>query len=774
METNAVLHQRSPNPLVLLTKLLLIIMVAESIVMVLLPHLVEQDSVYLSSLGDSALLATLSAPFIWRLIVMPIRTEALTEVARTKAALGYIEDAVIYFDERGNIESLNSAAEKMFGYAPGEVMGQKITRIIPGFGDFPFLAQGTGRSGTTRRESTGCRKGGVCFLTEVSISKLSQGGVTMFIAIIHDITERKTAERLLAEQKMFFENILQTSEVPLFVISPEHKILIWNKACEELTGVRAEAMMGLDEPWKAFYVQKRPVLADLVADGDVVASHHQYGSIEKSSFIPGGLRAEEWFENLNGRRRYINFKAAPARNPEGELVAVMETLEDITDRKRYEEQLEYLSTHDELTDLPNRNLLTDRIRQALLVSHRNHQEVAVLFIDIDNFKIINDSLGHDHGDLLLQQVAKRLTSCIRSGDTVARQGGDEFVAVITQHEVTAHIPQIAAKILEKVSAPIKIKEHEIIVTCSVGISIFPKDGEDVQTLLKNADVAMYRAKEQGRNSYGFFTEDMNVTSFARMTMEKHLRRALEREELILFYQPKVDLGTGRITGMEALVRWRNPELGIVSPGNFIPLAEETGLIEPIGEWVLRTACAQNKAWQEAGLPPIPVAVNLSVRQLRHINIAGLVDLVLRQTGLDPCCLDIEITESMVLRGADEAAAILDELKRLGVCLTMDDFGTGYSSLSYLSRFHFDKLKIDQSFMRDITTKRDNEAIARAIIAMSHSLHLKVVAEGVETREQVDLMRKQDCDEIQGSYFSRPVPTKEMETLLREDRRLNLV
>lgn len=577
----------------------------------------------------------------------------------------------------------------------------------------------------------------------------------------------------LQERKEFVESLVQNSAVPTFVISPDHQVLLWNKACEHLTGIEAETMLGTDEPWRAFYDHKRPVLSDIVIDGTMEQTPEYYSTFCKSSFIPEGLQAEGWYKNLNGRDRYIFFNAGPIRNSKGKLLAVIETLEDITERKQYEEQLEYQANHDELTKLPNRNLLSDRIQQALLVSHRKQQQVAVMFIDLDNFKFINDSLGHDSGDLLLKTAAIRLNGCVRAGDTIARQGGDEFVIVISELASEDHASQIANKIQQTMSQPFRINEHELVITCSTGISIFPRDGEDMQTLMKHADIAMYKAKEMGRNNFQFFTKEMNARSLARMTMEKHLRRALDRNEFFLHYQPQVSLHTGRITGMEALVRWQNPEMGLVYPGSFISLAEETGLIELIGEWVLRTACVQNKAWQDAGLTPLPVAVNLSARQFRLTQFSNLVEQILQETGLDPRFLELEITESVVMQNVTRVTTILNELKDLGIYLTMDDFGTGYSSLSYLKRFPFDKLKIDQSFVVDITSDPDSAAIAKTVIAMANSLRLKVIAEGVETEGQLNYLRAHHCDEIQGYYFSRPVSAAEITLLFQQKRSLEL-
>lgn len=774
------LYRKFPKPLQQYTLLLIIISLVEILIMFLLPFVLPSGTPeYIQNLADALFLTILSGPFIWWLIARPLRNAALSEFNRTKAALGHIVDAVINFDTQGNVESLNPAAERLFGYQPDEIIGQSIGRIIPEIvsehSGAPLSVTST-KTATGERhifETIGYHKDQTCFPLELSISKLNLGGRLTFIAIIHDIAERKRLEIVMAEQMEFAESLVQNSAVPSFVLSPTHQVLIWNRACEELTGIRAEAMLGKNEPWKAFYDHEHPVLADIIVDGDMAQAPHFFSTFEKSSFIPEGVLAEGWYQNINGKERYILFSAAPIRNGKGELLAAIETLEDITERKRYEEQLEYQANHDDLTGLPNRNLLTDRIQQSILMSRRNHSEVAVFFVDLDNFKFINDSLGHDVGDRLLKIVAERLASCVRSGDTVARQGGDEFVLLISNQYVSDHATLIAGNVLKLISQPFRIDEHELVITCSIGISIFPRDGENVLTLVKNADVAMYRAKDQGRNTFQFFTGEMNARSFERMTMEKYLRRALEHNEFLVYYQPKVSLVTGRITSMEALLRWQHPEMGMISPTSFIPLAEETGLIESIGEWVLRTACMQNKAWQDTGLAPLAVAVNLSVRQFWQHNIAGIIGQILAETGLNPCYLELEITESMVMQDVERMTTILKELKNMGISLAMDDFGTGYSSLGCLTRLPFDTLKIDQSFVRDITSNPDNAAIATTVIAMAHSLHLKVIAEGVETEGQLNYLRLHGCDEMQGYYFSRPVTPRALEQLLRDDHQLRL-
>jgi diguanylate cyclase (GGDEF)-like protein/PAS domain S-box-containing protein len=746
--------------------------------MFLMPIVLPDAPKFIRDVVDALSLAALSAPFIWVLIARPLRNAALIEMNRTKTVMETIVDAVINFDRSGTIESLNPAAEKLIGFASGEVVGQNISELIPGItpdirsANVSVDANESCEGLRKDTETFVCPGGKSCFPVEISISPSHLQGQLSYVAIIHDITKRKQMEAAISEQKEFLENLLQNSVVPTFVMSPDRRIMLWNSACEELTGVKASIMIGTDEPWKVLFDHKRPVLAEMVIDGPIEPPKY-YSSFGKSMDISEGLTAEQWYRNLNGRDRYLLLNAAPIRNSKGELLAVIQTLQDITERKQYEEQLEYQVNHDQLTGLPNRNLLADRIRQTLLVAQRTHNQVAVIIIDLNQFKFINDNLGHDAGDKALKVIAERLTSCMRAGDTVARQGGDEFVIIISNPTAADNAALVAEKIQESLALPFSINEHELIITCSMGISVFPKDGEDALTLMKNADVAMYRAKEMGRNNFQFFAEEMNARSLTRMTMEKHLRRALDRNELSLNYQPKVSLLSGHITGMEALLRWNSPELGMVSPASFIPLAEETGLIEQIGEWVLRTACAQNKDWQDAGLTAMTVAVNLSVRQFRQTNIADVISQILRDTGLDPRFLELEITESLILQNSDSVITILNELKEMGSSLTMDDFGTGYSSLSYLKRFPFDKIKIDQSFVRDITSNPNSAAIAKTVIAMAHGLHLKVIAEGVETEGQLQYLRDNNCDEMQGYFFSRPIPAGNFEELLRSGSSLNI-
>jgi diguanylate cyclase (GGDEF)-like protein len=428
-------------------------------------------------------------------------------------------------------------------------------------------------------------------------------------------------------------------------------------------------------------------------------------------------------------------------------------------------QVTHTAEHDYLTGLPNRMLLNDRVGQAIALAPRHGNKVAVLFLDLDGFKHINDSLGHPIGDRLLRSVAERLEGCVRESDTVSRQGGDEFVVLLSEvlHAEDAAIT--AGRMLQAVAEVHSIDLHELHVTTSIGVSVYPDDGSDAETLIKNADTAMYQAKENGRQSYQFFRPEMNVRAVERQSIEVSLRRALNRQEFTLHYQPKLDLETGKITGAEALLRWTHPTRGPVSPAQFIPIAEDCGLILPIGAWVLREACRQARVWVDAGLPATIMAVNVSAMEFRDGNFLEGLFNILRETGMDPKFLELELTESVLMKHAESTAAILQKLRENGVRVAVDDFGTGYSSLSYLRKFPLDTLKIDQSFVRQVGSDGDDTAIVTAVIGMARSLKLRVIAEGVETPEQVAFLRTHHCDEAQGYHFGRPVTSEQFAALL---------
>jgi diguanylate cyclase (GGDEF)-like protein len=429
-------------------------------------------------------------------------------------------------------------------------------------------------------------------------------------------------------------------------------------------------------------------------------------------------------------------------------------------------QMTHSAQHDFLTGLPNRMLVEDRIAQSTILASRHRGKLAVLFLDLDGFKHINDSLGHAIGDKLLKSVAGRLVDCVRASDTVSRQGGDEFVVLLSEVAQVDDAAISARRILMMLTAPHSIDDRDLHVTASIGVSVYPDDGLDAETLIKNADTAMYQAKENGRQGYQFFKPTMNVRAVERQSIEESLRRALERQEFALHYQPKINLRTGAITGAEALIRWTHPTQGPIPPGKFIPVAEDCGLILRIGNWALREACKQARIWENAGLPAATMAVNISAMEFRDEHFLEGVFAILRETGLAPRSLELELTEGVLMKRAESTETILETLRAIGVRLAIDDFGTGYSSLSYLRKFPIDALKIDQSFIRQITTAPDDTTIVTAMISMGRSLKLRVVAEGVETQEELAFLQAHQCDEAQGYYFSRPVPPDQFATLLK--------
>jgi len=471
----------------------------------------------------------------------------------------------------------------------------------------------------------------------------------------------------------------------------------------------------------------------------------------------------------DGHQIFIEDSVAPIRDRNGRTSGSVLVFRDVSAAQALAEQIVHLAEHDALTGLPNRVLLNDRLNHAIAAASRNSSMMAVLFFDLDGFKHINDSLGHSIGDKLLISVADRLRDCIRTPDTVSRQGGDEFVVLLRDIRHADDAANTANRMLKGVMASHSVDGRELHVTASIGISVYPDDGCNAESLIKNADVAMYQAKESGCRSYRFFKPEMNVKAVERQSLEHDLRSALDKKELMLHYQPIVSLKSGTITGAEALLRWTQPRRGSVPPAMFIPVAEDSGLILPIGAWVLRDACTQGKAWADAGLSPLTISVNVSALQIRSDNFLANLLAVLDETGLNPGSLNIEMTESGLMERAKFGSAILTSLRDKGIQVSVDDFGTGYSSLSYLRKLPIDTLKIDQSFVRQISTTPDDTTIVSAIISMGRSLRLKVVAEGVESVEDVAFLKKQECDEAQGYYFSRPIPADEFASLLRDQR-----
>ena len=471
-------------------------------------------------------------------------------------------------------------------------------------------------------------------------------------------------------------------------------------------------------------------------------------------------RYDESIMALDGKTTWVETVKVPIFNDQMQIIGIAGVSRDITERKASEERIHFLAHYDTLTSLPNRFMLFERLEHLLAIARRDETQVALFFVDLDRFKIINDSLGHTMGDLLLQVVADRLKERSREVDIIARVGGDEFVIALTGIKEIDDVAVIAQKFLDTVARPYLINGHHMHITPSLGISLFPRDGQDTASLIKNADRAMYRVKQTGRNGYEFFDAEMNAAALDQLSLEHGLRYALERNELELLYQSQIDLRTGAIVGAEAQLRWHHPKLGLIMPSRFIGIMEECGLIGPIGEWILAAACRQNRQWQRDGLPPITIAVNLSAVQLNQKHFVEIVSRSLREAGLDPRYLDLEITESVIMHNAESTISTLDQLKDIGVKLSVDDFGTGYSSLSYLKRFPIDTLKIDRSFVRDVTSDSNDAAITGAIIAIAKQLNLNVVAEGVETLGQLNFLKTQNCDQIQGFYFSKPLSAED--------------
>jgi diguanylate cyclase (GGDEF)-like protein/PAS domain S-box-containing protein len=470
----------------------------------------------------------------------------------------------------------------------------------------------------------------------------------------------------------------------------------------------------------------------------------------------------------DGVESAIEDSAAPIHDRRGRVTGAVMVFHDVSAARALTLQLAYFAQHDSLTELPNRTLLNDRLTQAITVARRHHAGLAVLYLDLDRFKNINDSLGHLVGDHLLKSVALRLSGCVRASDTVSRLGGDEFVILLSEMTRAQDAAVCAEKILQAVRMPYIMDAHELHVTASIGVSVYPEDGGDIETLLQNADFAMYEAKDRGRNNYQFYRVDLNSRATERQSLENSLRRAIQRHELELHYQPIMNVATGVMAGVEALIRWQHPILGSVLPAQFISIAEESGLIVPLGQWALREACRQARAWQDARLPPVRLAVNISAVELRSKEFVGEVETILTETGFDPRHLELELTETFLMQDSKPTALVLDALKELGVQLALDDFGTGYSSLSYMRRFPIDALKVDRSFVRNLTTDADDASVVSAVINMGKSLHMRVVAEGVETREQLLFLEEHDCTEAQGYYFSRPVKAERLAELMRQN------
>ncbi|MES0370682.1 MAG: EAL domain-containing protein [Mariprofundaceae bacterium] len=546
--------------------------------------------------------------------------------------------------------------------------------------------------------------------------------------------------------------ILELSVEAVVCVDEEQNIILFNHGAEDIFGYSSEEVLGksidilMPEKYRAMHYQHMQ---------NFIESDENSRHMKRRAEIVGLRKNGEQFPaEASISKVHVNDK-----------VIVTSILQDITERKQAYEKLAHQANYDSLTSLPNRALLNDRLEHAFERARRDNNKVAVLFLDLNRFKSVNDTLGYSVGDKLLVEVSERLTSRMREEDTIGRLVGDEFLIIMEGLNRASDAGTLAQKLADSFIEPFIIEGHELFMSTSIGISIFPDDGEKKSEQISNADVAMYQVKKDDKNTYQFYSQELTTAAVERATLESHLRCAVQRNELILHYQPQVSLKTGEIIGAEALVRWQHPEMGMVSPGKFIPLAEECGLIVPIGEWVLRTACKQMATWKRKGYPLDLMAVNIAGPQITQIDLVSLAKDVLEETGLEPQHLELEITEGFVMHNPIQAIRLLYELKKLGVVLAIDDFGTGHSSLAYLKQFPVDKLKIDQSFVKNVTNDKHDAAIARAIITLGHALDLNVIAEGIEAEEQRDFLHSEDCDEGQGYLYGRPVEAEAFEKLL---------
>jgi diguanylate cyclase (GGDEF)-like protein/PAS domain S-box-containing protein len=658
------------------------------------------------------------------------------------------------FDDRGRpTDFVYLAVNGAFGTLTGlkNVVGKRFTEVIPtGKDSQPELLERYGQvvlTGKPERFEIEIRALGMWF----SISAYGSGK-GCFVAVFDNITERKQAEEALLFKTALLEAQAETTLDGILAVDESDHIVLANKQFALHFEMPTEMLSTQDDLVVLQHVRDKVEAPDAFVERVKYLYSHRD---EKSS-------DEVRLKNGKVFDRY----SAPLVDSKSRYRGRIWYFRDITDRRVAENRVQYLAYYDALTGLPNRTLLQDRLTKALASARRYKHKVALLFLDLDRFKDINDSLGHSVGDLLLQQVAERLKKWGREQDTVARLGGDEFLITLTQVKDLVDVAVAVERLMDTMTAAFEVQGHSLNVGCSIGASMFPEHGTDCETLIRNADAAMYGAKDSGRNSFRFFAEDMNVQAVERLTLENSLRLALGKKELFLVYQPQMEVAAGRITGLEALLRWQHPGLGLVPPDKFIRIAENSGLIIPIGEWVLRTACSQARKWQEEGLPNMAVAVNVSAVQFRQEGFCELIRSVLRETGLAAQYLELELTESLLLANADVTLSVLRELKSMGLTLAIDDFGTGYSNFTSLRQFGVSKLKIDRSFIRDVATKPDDAAITTAIISMAKSLNLKVIAEGVEDEAQMLFLRAHHCDEIQGYYFSKPLAVDKVADKLR--------
>jgi diguanylate cyclase (GGDEF)-like protein/PAS domain S-box-containing protein len=676
---------------------------------------------------------------------------------RYRTILDEMDNGYYEVDLAGDYTFINDVNSRQLGYSKEEMLGmnfraaivqEDIEVVYNAFKNI-YISDKPQRGISYRAK----RKDGTVAFAEISGFPLKnkKGETIGFRGTALNVTERKRVEEALRQSEEKYRTILESIHESYFEVDLAGNFTFVNDSMCRLTGCSKEELLGMNH--KQFTNEE--------------TAKEVFQAFNKVYITGEPSKAFDWqVIRKDGVELFIETSITLKKDSSGEPTGFKGMIRDITERKRMEQQLNYMATHDTLTGLPNRLMFSQLLSQAIRSAQRNEKQLAVFFIDLDRFKTINDSLGHEAGDRLLKELARRFKRSLRAVDVVARLGGDEFVIFIEEVEKFRQVEVVAHKILSTAIQPIVLLGEECRVTASIGISAYPRDGEDEQTLIKNADMAMYFAKEEGKNNYQFYSKDIQSLSNERLSLETNMRLALERKEFFLHYQAKVDFKTGAITGVEALLRWQNPSLGSVTPTQFIPVAEDIGLIVPIGRWVMKTACAQNVAWQRQGLPPVCMAVNLSLRQLMDDKLLEDIKAALDDSGMAPNLLELEITESMLMHDPARLIAILTDIKKMGVRLAIDNFGTGYASLTQLRNFPIDTLKMDRSFIRNLPQDSENQAITKAIIAIGKALSLTVIAEGVETQAQENFLRDHICDEMQGFYFSKPVAPDQFGDLLR--------
>ncbi len=667
-----------------------------------------------------------------------------------------LPDALIIADERGRVRKLNPRAVSLFGYGLDEAQDEPVDGLLaePYARQLrerwkTYVADGSGGLISAAREVLGRRRDGSVVPMELSVAQLERDGERHFVVVLHDISARKLA---LARLDVA-EKVLECTMEGVMVTDRKGTMLWVNQGFCRISGYSREEVLG----------QKAAMLKSGLQATDFYTA--MWGKIRQD----GEWQGEIWNRRKDGEAypEWLTIKAIT--DPSGQVTRYVGVFSDISKHKRAEETIRTLTYYDAVTRLPNRYLLMDRLDQALERAPRSGRKLALVMIGLNRFKQINETLGHQTGDQLLRAVAERLGAALRGHDTVARLRGDTFCCLLTDlaQDHDAHL--VISRLLETFASSYEIDDHELFITAKVGISVYPVDGTDPEHLVLKAETAMNRSKDLAENTYQFYTPEMHANSVERLKLETELRKALSRDEFVVYYQPKIETASGRVVGAEALVRWRHRELGMISPADFIPIAEETGLIVPIGNWVMNHVCRQIRLWRDAGQPVVPMAVNLSAHQFRQPDLVERVVEALHTHDIDPALLELELTESAVMHNAEAAIKTLMELHGHGVLLAVDDFGTGYSSLSYLKKFPLHKLKIDRSFVMDIDTNPASAEIVGAIVAMGHSLNLKIVAEGVENDAQLEVLRGFRCDEIQGFYYSRPIPADTFAGILRLGR-----